>query len=54
MGIDLRYRISEGRVQIARSVLSGKSFVFGDRGAFVPKGFDEGVRRWDARRQEEG
>ncbi len=30
-----------------RGLLSGKGFVFGDRGEFVPKGFDEGVRLWD-------
>jgi class 3 adenylate cyclase len=32
-----------------RGLLSGKGFVFGDRGEFVPKGFDEGVRLWDVR-----
>ena len=35
-----------------RGLLSGKGFVFGDRGEFVPKGFDEGVRlyevKWEA------
>jgi class 3 adenylate cyclase len=35
-----------------RGLLSGKGFVFGDRGDFVPKGFDEGVRLWDVRWQE--
>jgi hypothetical protein len=35
-----------------RRRLSGKSFVFGDRGEFVPKGFDEGVRLWDVRWRE--
>ena len=35
-----------------RGLLSGKGFVFGDRGEFVPKGFDEGVRVWDVRWQE--
>jgi class 3 adenylate cyclase/pimeloyl-ACP methyl ester carboxylesterase len=30
-----------------RGLLSGKGFMFGDRGEFVPKGFDEGVRLWD-------
>jgi class 3 adenylate cyclase len=30
-----------------RGLLSGKGFMFGDRGEFVPKGFDEGVRIWD-------
>jgi class 3 adenylate cyclase len=34
-----------------RGLLSGKGFVFGDRGEFVPKGFDEGVRLWDVRWQ---
>ncbi|MGI8925195.1 MAG: alpha/beta fold hydrolase [Tepidiformaceae bacterium] len=32
-----------------RGLLSGKGFVFGDRGEFVPKGFDEGMRLWDVR-----
>ncbi len=35
-----------------RGLLSGKGFVFGDRGEFIPKGFDEGVRLWDVRWQE--
>jgi class 3 adenylate cyclase len=35
-----------------RGLLSGKGFVFGDRGDFVPKGFDESVRLWDVRWQE--
>jgi class 3 adenylate cyclase/pimeloyl-ACP methyl ester carboxylesterase len=35
-----------------RGLLSGKGFVFGDRGEFVPKGFDEGVRLWNVRWQE--
>ncbi len=35
-----------------RGLLSGKGFVFVDRGEFVPKGFDEGVRLWDVRWQE--
>jgi len=35
-----------------RGLLSGKGFVFGDRGEFVPKGFDEGVRVWDVRWRE--
>jgi hypothetical protein len=26
--------------------------VFGDRGEFVPKGFDEGVRVWEVRWRE--
>jgi class 3 adenylate cyclase len=32
-----------------RGLLSGKGFLFSDRGEFVPKGFDEGVRLWDVR-----
>jgi class 3 adenylate cyclase len=35
-----------------RGLLSGKGFMFSDRGEFVPKGFDEGVRLWDVRWQE--
>jgi len=35
-----------------RGLLSGKGFVFGDRGEFIPRGFDEGVRLWDVRWQE--
>jgi class 3 adenylate cyclase/pimeloyl-ACP methyl ester carboxylesterase len=35
-----------------RGLLSGKGFVFGDHGEFVPKGFDEGVRLWDVRWKE--
>jgi class 3 adenylate cyclase len=37
-----------------RGLLSGKGFMFSDRGEFVPKGFDEGVRLWDVRWQAEG
>jgi class 3 adenylate cyclase len=37
--------------ETVRGLLSGKGFVFGDRGEFVPKGFDEGVRVWDVRWQ---
>jgi class 3 adenylate cyclase/pimeloyl-ACP methyl ester carboxylesterase len=36
-----------------RGLLSGKGFMFSDRGEFVPKGFDEGVRLWDVRWQED-
>ncbi len=32
-----------------RGLLSGKGFVFGDRGEFVPRGFDEGVRLYEVR-----
>jgi class 3 adenylate cyclase len=32
-----------------RGLLSGKGFIFSDRGEFVPKGFEEGVRLWDVR-----
>jgi class 3 adenylate cyclase len=35
-----------------RGLLSGKGFMFGDRGEFVPKGFDEAVRLWDVRWRE--
>jgi class 3 adenylate cyclase len=35
-----------------RGLLSGKGFTFGDRGEFVPKGFDEGVRVWDVQWRE--
>jgi class 3 adenylate cyclase len=35
-----------------RGLLSGKGFIFGDRGEFVPKGFDESMRLWDVRWQE--
>jgi class 3 adenylate cyclase/pimeloyl-ACP methyl ester carboxylesterase len=35
-----------------RGLLSGKGYVFGDRGEFVPKGFDEGVRLWEVRWRE--
>jgi class 3 adenylate cyclase len=35
-----------------RGLLSGKGFVFGDWGEFVPKGFDEGVRLWEVRWRE--
>jgi len=35
-----------------RGLLSGKGFMFSDRGEFVPKGFDEGVRLWDVRWRE--
>ena len=35
-----------------RGLLSGKGFVFGDRGEFLPQGFDEGVRVWDVRWRE--
>ena len=37
-----------------RGLLSGKGFVFGDRGEFVPKGCDEGVRLWDVRWEDVG
>jgi class 3 adenylate cyclase len=35
-----------------RGLLSGKGFVFGDRGEFVPKGFDEGVRLYEVQWRE--
>jgi class 3 adenylate cyclase len=34
-----------------RGLLSGKGFMFTDRGEFVPKGFDEGVRLYEVRWQ---
>jgi class 3 adenylate cyclase len=36
-----------------RGLLSGKGFMFSNRGEFVPKGFDEGVRLWDVRWRED-
>jgi hypothetical protein len=36
----------------AVSVAYFAGFIFGDRGEFVPKGFDEGVRLWDLRWRE--
>ena len=38
--------------ETVRGLLSGKGFVFGDRGEFVPKGFDDAVRLWDVRWRE--
>jgi class 3 adenylate cyclase len=35
-----------------RGLCSGKGFVFADRGAFVPKGFDEAVRLYEVRWRE--
>ena len=35
-----------------RGLLAGKGFVFSERGEFVPKGFDEGMRLWDVRWRE--
>ena len=32
-----------------RHLLTGKSCVHADRGEFVPKGFDDGMRLWDVR-----
>jgi class 3 adenylate cyclase/pimeloyl-ACP methyl ester carboxylesterase len=36
-----------------RHLLSGKGFVFADRGEFVPKGFDDAVRLYDVRWRED-
>jgi class 3 adenylate cyclase len=36
-----------------RGLLLGKGFVFGGRGEFVPKGFDEAVKLWDVSWQEQ-
>jgi class 3 adenylate cyclase len=38
--------------ETVRGLLSGKGFLFGDWGDFIPKGFDEGVRLWHVRWQE--
>ncbi len=38
--------------ETVRGLLSGKGFAFSDRGEFVPKGFDEGVRAWEVRWRE--
>jgi class 3 adenylate cyclase len=35
-----------------RGLLSGKNFLFGDRGEFVPKGFDEPMRLFEVRWRE--
>jgi class 3 adenylate cyclase len=37
-----------------RHLLSGKSFVFADRGDFAPKGFDDAVRLYEVRWQQDG
>jgi class 3 adenylate cyclase len=37
---------------VIRALVAGKGFLFSDRGEFVPKGFDEGVRLWDVRWQD--
>jgi class 3 adenylate cyclase len=36
-----------------RHLLAGKSFVFSDRGEFVPKGFDDAVRLYEVRWRDE-
>jgi hypothetical protein len=36
-----------------RGLLSGKRFLFTDRGEFVPKGFDDAVRLYEVRWQQE-
>jgi class 3 adenylate cyclase/pimeloyl-ACP methyl ester carboxylesterase len=44
-----------GEILIAepvRHLLAGKEFVFADRGTFVPKGFDDGVRLFEVRWRE--
>jgi class 3 adenylate cyclase len=38
--------------ETVRGLLSGKGFVFGDRGEFVPKGFEAGGRVWEVRWRE--
>jgi hypothetical protein len=60
VGIDiLASRIAaqalEGEILIAepvRHLLAGKGFVFADRGAFVPKGFEDAVRLFEVRWRE--
>jgi class 3 adenylate cyclase/pimeloyl-ACP methyl ester carboxylesterase len=37
---------------VVRALVAGKGFVFGERGEFVPKGFDEGVRLYEVRWRE--
>ncbi len=37
---------------VVRQLVAGKGYLFHDRGEFVPKGFDEGVRLWDVRWEE--
>jgi class 3 adenylate cyclase/pimeloyl-ACP methyl ester carboxylesterase len=37
-----------------RGLLSGKNFLFGDRGEFIPKGFDDAVRLYEVRWRPEG
>ena len=37
-----------------RGLLSGKQFLFSDRGEFVPKGFDDAVRLYEVRWRGEG
>jgi class 3 adenylate cyclase len=39
--------------ETVRGLLSGKSFLFSDRGEFVPKGFDDAVRLYEVRWQEQ-
>jgi class 3 adenylate cyclase/pimeloyl-ACP methyl ester carboxylesterase len=38
--------------ETVRGLLSGKSFLFSDRGEFLPKGFDDAVRLYEVRWQE--
>ena len=35
-----------------RGLLSGKGFLFADRGDFIPKGFEDAVRLYEVRWQE--
>jgi class 3 adenylate cyclase len=39
--------------ETVRGLLSGKPFVYADRGEFVPKGFDDAVRLYEVRWREE-
>jgi len=38
--------------ETVRGLLSGKTFLFSDRGKFVPKNFEDAVRLWDVRWRE--
>lgn len=51
----IREKAEAGEILISetvRGLLSGKGFVFTDRGEFIPKGFDEAVRLYEVRWRE--
>jgi class 3 adenylate cyclase len=51
----IRDRAEAGEILVpdtVRGLLSGKGFVFADRGEFVPKGFEDGVRLYEVRWRE--